>query len=107
MTPKEHFIMNLSTNGGNGERQEGRKVGVTVEDLRNITPNTDSPQVQYFSSDVSIKDTSDGPKVGVHAYGNSDEETANRAVLLYIDVIEKVDAIRKEGKHKIRLTADK
>ena len=69
-----------------------------------MTEETISPQLQYFSSDVAVKDTSDGPKVQVHMYGNNDEQTVNRAIVWYLDTITKLDTISKEGK-KIRLTS--
>lgn len=100
MTPREYLASSMNGNGGNGDKP---KFEVIVRQLRESVSGEQSPQVQYFSSDVRIADTSDGPKVGVHMYGNNDEETVNRAILSYLDTIEKLDGISKQG-HKIRLS---
>ena len=95
------IVKNNNKPNGNGKS----KYSVLVQELNNsMTEETISPQLQYFSSDVAVKDTSDGPKVQVHMYGNNDEQTVNRAIVWYLDTISKLDSISKEGK-KIRLTS--
>ena len=52
------------TSTGNGKQ----KIAALVQDINYSVNNTEEnivPQLQYFSSDVAIKDTSDGPKVQV------------------------------------------
>lgn len=90
-TRKEIFISELKKNGEDG------KVGITVEDIRRQTSDDISPQVQYFSSDFAIKDTSDGPKVAVHCYGNNDEQTMKRAIVIYLEGIKNLDEAKKQG----------
>jgi hypothetical protein len=86
------------------------RFAATVQELKNQMGNMESidvnPQLQYFSGDVAVKDTSDGPKVAAHAYGNNDEQTVNRAIVMYLDTIDKLEKIEKQGK-KIRLTVSK
>lgn len=94
-------MSNKRASNGNGKNS----FEVLVQQISNSTQREDStsPQVQYFSSDVAIKDTSDGPKVAVHMYGNNDQQTVNRAIVHYLDTIDKLDKISKQGK-MIRLT---
>ena len=102
-----HHLVEMSKNKSNGNGKTKGKIAVLVQEINNSVNNPEesiTPQLQYFSSDVAIKDTSDGPKVAVHMYGNNDQQTVNRAIVFYCETIEKLESISKEGK-KIRLTS--
>ena len=75
---------NHKNNKNNGDGKNNYAVLVQNLNSSIAKDETIGPQVQYFSSDVAIKDTSDGPKVAVHMYGNNDEQTVNRAIVYYL-----------------------